>query len=179
MVQKQNQQHFVYDWGHWHDSSARPWDTGCAWRNNEARPFIDISTLYFLQCFDTVGLVRRNQSSAVAEMGDSLVKIGMGRKVGAAVTLFVGGRELGPHLTQCCLGWGLCPYQLASWFIQPFRHSRHGQKSGGCCALSGRGASNTMWLRGWCLPPYEVASWSIQQFGHNTPTSQTGQTTVR
>jgi len=33
-------------------------------------------------------------------------------KVGAPVLLFVGG--LGPHLTQCGLGLGLPPYEVAS-----------------------------------------------------------------
>jgi len=31
--------------------------------------------------------------------------------------------ELGPHLTQCQLGWGLSPYQVISWSIQPFGHN--------------------------------------------------------
>jgi len=53
-----------------------------------------------------------NKSSVVAEMGDHLVTIGMGRKVGAAVPLSVG--ELGHHLTQCGLGRGLPLYQVAS-----------------------------------------------------------------
>ena len=32
-------------------------------------------------------------------------------------------RELGPHLTQCRLGRGLPPYQVASWSTQPFGHN--------------------------------------------------------
>jgi len=44
-----------------------------------------------------------NKCSTVAEMGDRLVTIDMGRKVGgAAVPLSVG--DLGLHLTQCPLG---------------------------------------------------------------------------
>jgi len=39
------------------------------------------------------------KSSADVEMGDRLVTIDMGQKVGAAVPLSV-GRELGPHLTM-------------------------------------------------------------------------------
>jgi len=39
----------------------------------------------------------------------------------AAVTLSVG--ELGPHLTQCSLGRGLPPYQVAPWSIQLFGHN--------------------------------------------------------
>ena len=59
-----------------------------------------------------------NKSSAVAEMGDCLATIGISRKMGdAAVLLSVG--ELGPHLTQCRLGRGIPPYQVASWSIQP------------------------------------------------------------
>jgi len=46
---------------------------------------------------------------------------------------FVG--ELGPRLTQCDLGRGLLPYQVASSPIQPFGHNRHGPKLGGGCAL--------------------------------------------
>ena len=47
-----------------------------------------------------------NKSSAVAEMGDRLATIHMGRKVGDVVPLgpFLWGGELRPHLTQCCLG---------------------------------------------------------------------------
>jgi len=33
------------------------------------------------------------------------------------------GSELGPHLTQCSLGRGLPPCQVASWSIQPFGHN--------------------------------------------------------
>jgi len=41
---------------------------------------------------------------------------------------------LGLHLTQCRLGWGLPPYQVVFWCIQPFSHNRHG--------LFGRGAGS-------------------------------------
>jgi len=51
-------------------------------------------------------------------MGDRLATIDMGRKVGATVPW--GG--LGPQLTQCRLGRGLPPYQVASWYVQPFGH---------------------------------------------------------
>ena len=47
-------------------------------------------------------------------------------------------RELGPRLTQCGLGRGLLPYQVASSSIQPFgHHNRYGPKTGGCGPLSG------------------------------------------
>jgi len=55
--------------------------------------------------------ITRAQQSAVAEMGDRLATIGMGRKWGGAA---VGaGSSLGPHLTQCGLGRGLPLYQVA------------------------------------------------------------------
>ena len=61
------------------------------------------------------------KSSAVAEMGDRLATIDMGRKVGSG---YCGGTgsPLGHHLTQCGLGRGLPLYQVTSWSIQPFRH---------------------------------------------------------
>ena len=55
---------------------------------------------------------RENKSSEVAEMNDRLATIDSGRKVGATVLLSV--EELSPHLTQCRLGRGLPPYQVAS-----------------------------------------------------------------
>jgi len=77
-----------------------------------------------------------NKSSAVAEMGDRLATIDMGRKVcvrwdpasshGKGLPTERGTaapfrrRELGSHLTQCHRGWGLPLYQVASWSIQPF-----------------------------------------------------------
>ena len=39
-------------------------------------------------------------------------------------------RGLGPHLTLSTLGWGLPPYQVASWSMQPFGHNRYGPKIG-------------------------------------------------
>jgi len=57
-------------------------------------------------------LAKWNKSSAVAEMGDRLATIDVGRKVGNAVPLSVG--ELGPHVTQRRLGRGLPPCQVAS-----------------------------------------------------------------
>ena len=62
-----------------------------------------------------------NKSSAVAEIGDRLATMGMGRKRGGAA---VGvGSPLAPHLTQCGLGRGLALYQVASSSIQPFGHN--------------------------------------------------------
>jgi len=61
------------------------------------------------------------KSSAVAEMGDRLATIGVGRKwAGAAVGA---GSLLGPHLTQYGLGRGLPLYQVPSSSIQPFGHN--------------------------------------------------------
>jgi len=66
-----------------------------------------------------------NKSSAVAEMGDRLATIDMDRKEGGLLCPFMCG-ELGPHVTQCGLGRGLPPYQVAS----PFGHNRHRPKMG-------------------------------------------------
>jgi len=53
-----------------------------------------------------------NKNSAVAEMGDRLATIDMGRKVGGLLCPFLG--ELGPHLTQCGFGRDLPPYEVAT-----------------------------------------------------------------
>jgi len=45
------------------------------------------------------------------------------------------------RLTQCGLGRGLLPYEVASSSIHPLGHNRHGPKTGGCAPL--RGAANT------------------------------------
>jgi len=90
-----------------------------------------------------------NKCSAVTEMGDRLATVDMGRKGGGVVPL---SGELGPHLSQCGLaGRCLPPYQVASWFIQPFGHNRHGPKIGGLlCPFLGAGSpSNTMWPGPW------------------------------
>jgi len=70
-----------------------------------------------------------NKCLAVTEMGDHLATTDMSRKLGGCAPFFEG--ELGPHLTQRCLGRGLPSYQVASWFIQPFGHNRNGPKWGG------------------------------------------------
>jgi len=82
--------------------------------------------------------------------------------------------ELGPDLTQCGLGRGLLPYQVASWSIQPFGHNRHGPKIGGCApVLEGEAGSlsNTMWP-GW--RPTSMTSFILI---HPTVWSQTGRQT--
>jgi len=67
--------------------------------------------------------------------------------------------ELGHHLTQCGLGQGLPPYQVASWSIQPFGHNRHGPKIGGCSPLreGDLGPHLTQCGRGRGLSPYHVS----------------------
>ena len=59
----------------------------------------------------TQGETTRAQQSAVAEIGDDLATTDMGQKVGERAA--VGGSSI-PHLTQCVLGRGLTPYQVAS-----------------------------------------------------------------
>ena len=52
------------------------------------------------------------------------------------------------HLSQCHLGRGLPPYQVASWSIQPFCHNRQAPKIGGGAAvptLGGAGSHLTQW----------------------------------
>ena len=62
-------------------------------------------------------------------MGDRSSTIDISRKLGGAVPLF-GEGEQRPHRTQYGLGWGLPPWQVSSWSIQPFDHNRHGPKLG-------------------------------------------------
>jgi len=57
--------------------------------------------------------LREYKSSAVAEMGDRLATIDMGRKVGARATVPFFG-ELGFRLKQCGLSRDPPPYQVAS-----------------------------------------------------------------
>jgi len=98
--------------------------------------------------------------------------------------------ELGAHLTQCGLGWGPPPYQVASWSIQPFGNNTHEPKSSGGAVLLLGGAgspSNTIHNRDgpkigglsplaphltvWPGPrrtSIPSGNWSIQPFGHNT-----------
>ena len=66
-------------------------------------------------------LLTTDKSSAVAEMGDCLATIDMGRKVGRGCCGGAGS-PLCHHPTQCGLGQGLPLYQVASWSIQPFGH---------------------------------------------------------
>jgi len=65
----------------------------------------------------------------------------VGRKLGA-VPLFRG--EQGPHLKQCCMGWGLPLYQVASCSKQPFGHNRHRPKIGGLCPFADGGAGSSI-----------------------------------
>jgi len=56
--------------------------------------------------------------SGIFDPSSCLATTDIGRKWGWLCPLFCGG-ELGPRLTQCRLGRGLPPYQVASWSIQP------------------------------------------------------------
>ena len=56
-------------------------------------------------------VVASAQQLPIAEMDDRLATIDMGRKEGDVP---LSEEELGPHQTQCGLGRGLPPYQVAS-----------------------------------------------------------------
>ena len=71
----------------------------------------------------------------------------MGRKLGA-LPFF--GEGAGSHLTQSRLDWGLPPYQVASWCIQPFGHNKNGPKIQGA------------------LPPFWGGFWGGEQGPHLT-----------
>jgi len=102
-------------------------------------------------------------------------------------TIDMGRKKLGraavPHLIQSHLGWGLAPYQVTSWSMQPFGCNRYGPKirGGGCAPLGERqlGPHLTQCGQGQGLPAYQVASWSMKPFGHNTRVLQTTETTDR
>jgi len=51
-------------------------------------------------------------------------------KIGGSTPPFGEGQQ-GPYLTQSRLGWGLAPYQVTSWSMQPFGRNRYGPKIGG------------------------------------------------
>jgi len=90
----------------------------------------------------------------------------------------LGRVERGLHLTQSRLGWGLAPYQVASWSMQPFDRNRYGPKIGwGLCPFGEGelGSHLAQCGQGPRLPACQVSSWSVQPFGHSARTSQTGQ----
>jgi len=67
----------------------------------------------------------------------TVATIDMSRKEGRGCCAPFAGK-LGPRLTQCGLGRGLLPYQVASSSIRPFGHNRHGLKIvWGLCPFSG------------------------------------------
>jgi len=80
---------------------------------------------------------------------------------GQALFVPLFGRQLGPHLTQCCLYRHLPPYQVASWSIQPLATTHMGQNLGGRAVppfLEGElGPHPTQCGLDWGLPPYQVA----------------------
>jgi len=97
----------------------------CSWHDildNTHTPLIieNTSNSYFKKSKNVAKIL--NKSSAVAEMGDRLTTIDMGRKLGRGCCGGAGS-PLGHHLTQCGLGQGLPLYQVASWSIQPFGHN--------------------------------------------------------
>ena len=105
------------------------------------------------------------KSSAVAEMGDR-GRAKWAEKWGGCCATFRGGAGSSSNTVR--LGRGLPPYQVASWFIQPFGHHRHGPRLirtqaafrkrrkcvGDAVLLSAGSPSNTMWpgLRSTSVP---------------------------
>ena len=73
------------------------------------------------------GLSSTSVPSGVFNPSSRLATIDIDWKLGGLPLLW-GRRELWPHLTQWRLGRALPPYQVASWFIQPFGHKRHRPK---------------------------------------------------
>jgi len=103
-----------------------------------------------------------NKSSAVAEMGDRLAKIDMGQKDGGGYCAPF-WRESGAPSNTMWPGTRSTPVSSGLFIhpFQPFDHSRHGPKSGGCCAPRFRGSwipNLTQCRMGRGLPPYQVAS---------------------
>ena len=118
-----------------HDIQTRPSDGSNVFRVNLAQICSVVPEIFHTQT---------NKSSAVAEMGDRSHNRHR-PKSGWGLCLFFWA-ELGPHRTQYRLDWGLPPYQVASWYIQPFCHTRHGPKIGLCSLFGGAGSpSSTMW----------------------------------
>jgi len=92
------------------------------------------------------------KTSAVAEMGDRLTTIDMGRKEGAAVPLSGGD---GPHLTQCGLDpWADIYLRTKCILIHLALWPHMGQKVG---VLGDLVSHLTQCRGGRRLPPYQVA----------------------
>jgi len=106
-------------------------------------------------------------------MGDCWATIDMGRNVGAVPVFFLGGGELGFHLTQYGLGQGLPR-------TKPFDHNRHGPKRGRllwpllgevCPHLTQCGLGGGLYLHAkWHLDPFNRLATIHQRY------RQTGQT---
>ena len=94
-------------------------------------------------------------------MVDHLATIDIGRKGGSAVSLSGRVRELDPHLTQCHLGRGLPPYQVASWSILPFGHNRHGPKIGMLLCPFFRGKLGPHVTQYACAEAYPRTKWHL------------------
>jgi len=76
--------------------------------------------------------------------------------MGAAVPISGVGEAESWVFTQCGLGRGLPPYQMASWSTQPFGHNRHGSR------LYGRmGQACSRKLRKWG----DIVSLSVGELG--------------
>ena len=122
-------------------------DTGPFESYNLSHKFIPLtkSIFLFLQVEylkSTLMLVSEQELSSCWD-GRSFGHNSHGPKSGGLLCPFLWG-ELGPHLTQCRLGWSLPPYQVVSWSIQLFGHNTHGLKSGGLLCAFPWGGELTM-----------------------------------
>jgi len=101
------------------------WPTG--------RPYqLLLSTSYTAYPF-----IKPNKSSAVGLSWDGRPwpQQTWAEKMGGCCAPFT--LQLGLRLTQCSMGRGLLPYQVASSSIQQFCHNRHEPKTGDCTPFRG------------------------------------------
>jgi len=116
----------------------------------------------------------KNKSPAVAEMGDRLATIDMGRKQGALLCPFPREGSWAPSNTMCrgprsTSVPSVILIRPAVWRQQTLAKN-WGLLSSAMPLLGGscRGPYVTQCGLSRDLPPYQVASWSMKPFGHNT-----------
>ena len=145
-------------WDNFRGGRLPGWSQWPALRGNctVTHPFQSLNYwVSLLYCMD-----RTNNSSAVAEIGDHLATMDMGKKVGGCCAHFRGGVTGSPSNTMLP---GLRPTSVPNGIlIHPSvcPQQTWAEKWGGCCAgLLGPHLTQSGLGRG--LPAYQVASWSI------------------